>query len=100
MTTEMKVQPKTTSQKAVTSNKVKVLNRLRRVEGQLRGLQKMIAEDRPCSEILTLLAGVRSAVDAAGDVILETYLEECQADFAKGHGDVHSVIEVVRLLRR
>lgn len=81
-------------------NKTKVLNRLRRLEGQVRGLHKMVEDERPCSDILTLLAGVRSALDAVGDQILETYLEECQADFSRGQGDVHSVVEAVRLLRR
>jgi CsoR family transcriptional regulator, copper-sensing transcriptional repressor len=81
------------------SNKTKVLNRLRRLEGQVRGLQKMVESERPCREILTLLAGVRSALDAAGDQILETYLEECQTEFARGEGNVRSVVEAVRLLR-
>lgn len=84
---------------AIKRDKTKILNRLRRLEGQVRGLQKMVEEERPCRDILTLLAGVRSALDGAGDQILETYLMECQADFARGQGDVHSVVEAVRLLR-
>ena len=53
------------------ADKSKILNRLRRLEGQVRGLHKMVEEERPCRDILTLLAGVRSALDAAGDQILE-----------------------------
>jgi DNA-binding FrmR family transcriptional regulator len=60
----------------------------------------MVEEERPCRDILTLLAGVRSALDATGDQILETYLEECQADLSKGQGDFQRVVEAVRLLRR
>ena len=49
--------------------KEQVLNRLKRLEGQVRGLQKMVQEDRDCREILTLLSGVRRA------------LEGCRADW-------------------
>jgi CsoR family transcriptional regulator, copper-sensing transcriptional repressor len=84
----------------VKRNKTKILNRLRRLEGQVRGLHKMVEEERPCRDILTLMAGVRSALEATGDQILETYLEECQADFSRGQGDVQRLVEAVRLLRR
>jgi CsoR family transcriptional regulator, copper-sensing transcriptional repressor len=47
----------------------------------------------------TLLAGVRSALDATGDVILEAYLKECQEDFAAGKGDVSELIAAVKLAR-
>ena len=57
----------------------KILNRLRRIEGQVRGLQRMIEEGRDCHEILTQLAGVRSALDAAGAQILEVYASGCHA---------------------
>jgi DNA-binding FrmR family transcriptional regulator len=80
--------------------KAQVLNRLKRLEGQARGLQKMIEEGRDCRETLTLLAGIKSALEAIGDIILETYLEECQADFSRGKGDTKAIVEAVRLLRR
>ncbi|RIH76796.1 Copper-sensing transcriptional repressor CsoR [Calidithermus terrae] len=80
--------------------KEQVLNRLKRLEGQVRGLQKMVEEGRDCREILTLLSGVRSALEATGDIIFEAYLEECQAGLAKGQGDTRGIVEAVRLLRR
>lgn len=79
--------------------RARVLNRLKRLEGQVRGLQKMVEEDRDCREILTLLSGIKSALEATGDLIFETYLEQCQADIAKGQGDTRAIVEVVRLLR-
>jgi len=78
-------------------NTVRVLNRLKRLEGQVRGLQRMVAEGRECHEILTLLSGVRSALDAVGQAVLENYLEECRA---KGSSDIQGVLEAVRLLKR
>lgn len=61
------------------AEKTKILNRLRRLEGQLRGLQKMVEEEKNCVEVMTVYASVRSALESTGDVILETYVEMCQA---------------------
>lgn len=60
-------------------DKTKIINRLRRLEGQIRGLQKMVDEEKTCVEVMTQLASVKSALDATGDVILETYVEMCLA---------------------
>lgn len=79
--------------------KTKILNRLRRLEGQVRGLQKMVDDERSCQEVLTLLAGVRSALDATADTILENYLDKCQADFKDGEGDVSELLRAVKLAR-
>lgn len=76
--------------------KVKIQNRLKRLEGQIRGLQRMIDEERECRDILTLLSGVRSALDATADIILENYLEECQAE---GTANVKDIISAVKLAR-
>ena len=59
--------------------KEQVLNRLKRLEGQVRGLQKMVEEGRDCHDILTLLSGVRSALDASGEAVLEQYALGCRA---------------------
>ncbi|MCS7058834.1 MAG: metal-sensitive transcriptional regulator [Meiothermus sp.] len=78
--------------------KTRIVHRLRRLEGQVRGLQKMVEEERSCREILTLLSGVKSALDAVGEEILEAYLHQCQADpQAQAPGQL---VEMVRLLRR
>ncbi|HEU4740691.1 MAG TPA: metal-sensitive transcriptional regulator [Meiothermus sp.] len=79
-----------------TAEKQKVLNRLRRLEGQVRGLSKMVEEDRPCTEILTLLSGIRGALDGIGELVLENFLEECRSS---GQQDPKTVLEAVRLLR-
>lgn len=79
--------------------KKRIVNRLKRLEGQVRGLQRMVDEDRSCTDILTLLAGVRSALDATGDAVLEHYVERCQADFASGQGDLGDLLAAVKLAR-
>lgn len=74
------------------AEKTKILNRLRRLEGQIRGLQKMVEEEKGCVEVMTLYASAKSAFQATGDVVLETYVEMCRA-----RGDEPA--ELVRLLK-
>lgn len=84
---------------ADSDRKRKIVNRLRRIEGQVRGLQKMVEDERTCQEILTLLSGVRSALEATGDLVLETYFEKCQADVMEGKAEVDDVIRTLKLAR-
>jgi len=55
------------------------LNRLRRIEGQVRGLQRMIEEDRYCIDILTQIRSVRAALARVSDSILKRHLNHCVA---------------------
>lgn len=54
-----------------------VLLRLRRIEGQIRGLQRMVEQGIPCADILTQVAAVTAAVKKVGTVVVKTYMEEC-----------------------
>jgi DNA-binding FrmR family transcriptional regulator len=54
-----------------------VLMRLKRIEGQIRGLQRMIEEGVPCADILMQVAAVTAATKKVGMVMVETYMEEC-----------------------
>jgi DNA-binding FrmR family transcriptional regulator len=51
--------------------------RLRRVEGQIRGLQRMVNEERDCETILIQLMAARSALDKVGLLIVSNYIDEC-----------------------
>ena len=54
-----------------------ILNRLRRAEGQLGGVIRMLEEGRDCQEVVTLLAAVSKALDRAGFAIVATGLRQC-----------------------
>jgi CsoR family transcriptional regulator, copper-sensing transcriptional repressor len=54
-----------------------ITNRLKRVEGQVRGLQRMVEEQRECDAILTQLMAVRAALDKVGLLIADNYVQEC-----------------------
>ena len=67
-----------------------ILKRLKRIEGQVRGLHKMVAEERDCEDIITQLAAVRSAIDNVGALVLNNYIKICTP---KGKGVDPSVYE-------
>lgn len=54
-----------------------VLLRLRKIEGQIRGLQRMVEDGSHCEDILTQIAAVTSAIKKVGVIIVKTYMEEC-----------------------
>ncbi|MBI3761763.1 MAG: metal-sensitive transcriptional regulator [Chloroflexi bacterium] len=54
-----------------------ILKRLRRIEGQVRGVQKMVEEERECHDIIQQLAAIRAAVHQANLVLVRNYASEC-----------------------
>lgn len=67
-------------------DKAKVLARLRRIEGQVRGLQRMVDEETYCIDVLTQVAAVTKALQGVGMVLLDEHLRHCVAG-AAGDGD-------------
>jgi len=61
-------------------NKDAVLKRLRRIEGQIRGLQRMVEEDTYCIDVLTQVAAATKALQAVALSLLEDHLNHCVAD--------------------
>jgi DNA-binding FrmR family transcriptional regulator len=57
-----------------------VLTRLRRIEGQLRGLQKMVDEERYCADVLVQIASVQEALRGAGRALLDNHLRHCATE--------------------
>ena len=54
-----------------------LLKRLRRIEGQVRGIEKMIVDGRDCESLVTQLAAVRSAIESVGALVLNNYMKLC-----------------------
>ncbi|MEU6277787.1 metal-sensitive transcriptional regulator [Streptomyces populi] len=61
-----------------------VLNRLRRAQGQISGVIRMIEEGRDCEDVVTQLAAASRALDRAGFAIIATGLQQCVADIDSG----------------
>ena len=57
-----------------------ITNRLKRIEGQIRGIMKMIEEDKSCEEILIQIGSAKSALHKTGQVVLEGHLHHCVLD--------------------
>jgi DNA-binding FrmR family transcriptional regulator len=55
------------------------VKRLRRIEGQVRGLQKMVDEDRYCADIMTQISSVHEALRAVGRELMRNHLKHCAA---------------------
>lgn len=71
-----------------TMNKKDLQDRLRRIEGQVRGLQRMVDEDTYCIDILTQLNSVNAALKAVGMGLLDAHVRHCvRESIEQGEGD-------------
>jgi len=88
-----------------TNRKGDYLTRLRRIEGQVRGLQRMVEEDKYCIDILTQVAAATKALQAFSVELLEEHLATCVVDAAKaGDGQAEEKVReatdaIARLVR-
>lgn len=84
-------------------NKPKIIQRLKRIEGQVRGLQKMIEQDTYCIDVITQTSAVKQGLSSVEDLLLESHLGSCvldqvvagQVDKAKGE-----ILKVYKLKRK
>ena len=82
------------SERGYTMNKDDYTKRLRRIEGQVRGLQRMIDDDTYCIDVLTQVAAVTKALQGVGLHLLDEHLQHCVAGAAAG-GDGERTTELV-----
>ncbi len=66
--------------KMTDTDRTTLRNRLRRIEGQVRGVTAMLDEDRDCREIVQQLAAIRAAVQGVSRAFLEQYMADCLLD--------------------
>ncbi|WP_208590271.1 metal-sensing transcriptional repressor [Gracilibacillus suaedae] len=75
------------------------VNRLKRIEGQVRGIQKMIEEDRYCVDVLVQLSAINAALKKVGYSITERHIKHCVSDaILSGNGDetIEELMEVMK----
>ena len=73
----------------------RIVNRLSRIEGHVRGVKVMVQESRPCPDVLVQLAAVRGAVDRVARMILDEHLTQCVARAAL-EGNIEVEIEELK----
>ena len=79
-------------------SKETLLKRLKRAEGQIRGIQKMIENGRQCEDIITQLAAVRSAIDGIAGLMLRNYMKICfKGETATECVDVESLARAIAI---
>jgi len=76
-----------------------VKNRIKRIEGQIRGILKMMEEDKDCKDVITQLSAVKSALDRTIGVIVSSNLVECVRNANENGQDAEDLVkEAVNLL--
>ncbi len=101
--TRMAAKKPSAGRKAVavdTDVKEKNLHRLRRIEGQVRGLQRMVEEDRYCADILTQVSSVNEALRAVGRELMRNHLKHCatqaiRSDEARAEAMYDEIVELM-----
>ena len=82
-------------------DKEKLQNRLKRIEGQVRGLQRMVDEDTYCVDVLTQVASVVSALEKAGAIVLRDHVEHCvRESIEKGENADQKIEELTTAVER
>jgi DNA-binding FrmR family transcriptional regulator len=83
-----------------TRDKEEVRRRLRRIAGQVRGLEKMIDEDRYCIDVLTQVSAVKAALESVGLLLLEDHVDHCVADAIRAGDGAEKVTELTAAIER
>lgn len=82
------------------ADRSRLLTRLKRLEGQVRGIAKMIEEDRYCIDVLQQIASVRAAADGVALILLRDHLEGCVVQAVEAGCAPEKIDEVVEVVRR
>jgi DNA-binding FrmR family transcriptional regulator len=93
----------TTETRGYTATKDQLLKRLRRIEGQVRGIEGMVADDRYCIDVLTQISAVQAALDKVGLGLLDDHAKHCVMGAAEDDRDEKTqelMASVARLMRR
>jgi DNA-binding FrmR family transcriptional regulator len=77
-----------------------LLKRLRRIEGQIRGIQKMIMEDRDCVSLVIQVAAVRSGIEGVGALMLNNCMKLCFRKGPDAASDIDSLSKAVAIWGR
>ena len=80
--------------------KINLIKRLRRIEGQLRGIQSMLEDERDCREIMQQLSAVSSAVKSTSRTFFQDYAALCLADLDGERSNQELLNEMINLLEK
>ncbi len=81
-------------------DKQKIESRLRRIEGQVRGIQRMVEADRYCIDVLTQVSATRAALESVALQLLADHTEHCVAEAIRSSGGTEKVKELNEAVER
>jgi len=81
-------------------SKEDILNRMKKIEGQAKGIQKMIEEDKCCGDIMVQISAIRSAINKVGGLIMDRYIKECLKESLKDENSDKSIEEIIETIVR
>jgi CsoR family transcriptional regulator, copper-sensing transcriptional repressor len=84
--------------KEVNEAKKDILVRLRRIEGQVKGIEKMVDNDSCCKDVLVQIAAIRAAINKVGGLILENYAKDCINCYDDSTKDSESINDLISTL--
>jgi DNA-binding FrmR family transcriptional regulator len=90
----------TVSEHGYSANKEALLSRLRRIEGQVRGVHRMVEDDTYCIDVLTQIAAATRALQAVAVGLLEDHLSHCVVDAARAGDPTAKVKEATEAIAR
>lgn len=77
-----------------------LIRRLRRVEGQVRGIQQMLTDERDCRDVVTQISAAKRALEQAGFLLIATGLTWCVANPEESEAEGNSIADVQRMLMK
>lgn len=80
------------------NDKDAIIKRLKRIEGQVKGIQKMVEEERYCVDILTQISAIRSAINKVGSIILENHMKGCVSQSIKQGNSEEMIDELMKTI--
>ena len=75
------------------NRKEDILNRLKKIEGQVKGVHKMVSEEKCCNDVMVQISAVRSAMNKVGGLMMDNYIKSCLKEAAEGEkADIDDLI--------
>lgn len=81
-------------------SKEDILNRMKKIEGQTKGIQKMIMEDKCCGDIMVQISAIRSAINKVGGLIMDRYIKQCLRESLEDQNNDKSIEEIIETIVR
>lgn len=76
-------------------SKTDILKRLRRIEGQIKGIQRMVENEECCNDVLIQIAAARAAINKVGGLMLENYSKECIRNAAQNNSQDDNIDDLI-----